>query len=77
LEGRCDWLRVQTPTGFTCTFDIKAVGNGDFIPTLSIDVGYRVVGQGAISADAGTLYSHVEIPRTRTPQRFDIRTSLR
>jgi hypothetical protein len=49
IAGRCEWLRVQTPTGFTCTVDVKAVGSGGVIPTLSTDVGYRVVGQGAIS----------------------------
>ena len=86
IAGRCDWLRVQTPTGFTCTVDVKAVGQGGVIPTLIADLGYRVVGQGAISFQMA-LYDFpcssrivdvaVSIPDGTAPQQYELTVSWR
>jgi len=86
IGGRCEWLRVQTPTGYTCTVDVKAVGNGGVLPTLSADVGYRVVGQGAISfqmaltdfpCSSRIIDVAISIPDGTAPQQYELTVSSR
>lgn len=70
---------VSVPTDGVLTIDVRP--DGDTVPTLWCQYGgcpsFQVQGSVSIPVHAGTLYFHVEIPRTRAPQRFDIRTSLR